>query len=71
MNYLDILLMIAERQENILNQDSSTLITNAHRYLRQSGDWIEDPNPGVPVEKYTRAGKVWAWNKTEQTNETG
>lgn len=71
MNYSDLLMLIVERGESILTQESSTLITNVHRYLRQSGDWIEDKEPGNPVEKYTRGGKVWQWNRTEQTNEPG
>ena len=71
MTFCELLTLIGERNETILNQESSALITTSHRYLRQSGDWIEDAELGAPVEKYTRAGKIWQWNRTEQTNEPG
>jgi hypothetical protein len=65
MNYLETLLLIEERSEKILAQESNALITNKHRYVRASGDWSEDLEPGMPVEKYTKGGKIYVWSKLE------
>jgi hypothetical protein len=46
MTYAEILMLTVERNETILNQDLSSVITNSHRYLRGLDDpesaWKED-----------------------------
>jgi hypothetical protein len=68
MNYLDTLLLIEERSESILAQDIRTLITTKHRYLRTDGVWLEDLDHGMPVEKYTKGGMIYVWNRLEEPN---
>jgi hypothetical protein len=68
MDYLETLLLIEERQESILAQDIRTLITTKHRYFRTEGVWSEDMYPGMPVEKYTKGGMIYVWNRLEEPN---
>ena len=68
MTYLDTLLLIEERAENILAQDSRTLITNTRRYLRTDGNWAEDLLPGTVEKRYTKGGEQYYWKRTEESN---
>jgi len=65
MTYLEVLLLIQERQEKILSQDMQALITDQHRYLRDSSTsdspWQEDPEPGKPEQRFGRGGCYYVW----------
>jgi hypothetical protein len=61
MTYMDVLLLIQERQEKVLAQDSTSLTTTTRHYLRVNGEWQEDPTPGAPAQRYGRSGTYWVW----------
>jgi hypothetical protein len=65
MNYCEALLLIQERGEKFLGQDSRCMITDKHRYLRDNGVWTEDTEPGTPERRFSRGGENWVWNRTE------
>ena len=65
MDYFEILTLIETRQEKVIFQDSFTLISNLHRYLRVDSQWVEDLEPGKPEERYGRNGKYWIWKRDQ------
>jgi hypothetical protein len=63
MTYLEIILLIQERKETVLTEEVSSVITNSHHYIRQSGEWVEDMEPGAPEKHFGRSGEYYVWVK--------
>jgi hypothetical protein len=66
MNYVDTLLMIQETNEVVLSQEAKSMFTATRRFVRVDEDWVLDPEPGMPVEKYTKGGKIFVWSRSEE-----
>lgn len=69
MTYIETLLLIQQRGEKTLTQDTRAIITDKHRYLRQFDDpenaWKEDTEVGTPERHYGRSGEYYIWKRTE------
>lgn len=69
MTYMEILMLVQERGEHILGQDTRSLFTDKHRYLRDLDTpetaWREDPEKGAPEKRYGRSGSHYVWKREE------
>jgi hypothetical protein len=70
MTFIETLLIIQQRDEKILTQEVSSIITDQHRYFREPGEndegpWQQDLLPGAPERHYGRSGEFWTWKRDE------
>lgn len=66
MTFVETLLLIEERKETILFQDSTQLITAQHRYHRIDNNWTENATPGIATPHYGKEGMFYSWQTIEQ-----
>jgi hypothetical protein len=66
MTYIEMLLLIEEKQEHTLAHNVSSLITEKRRYLRaDDATWAEDAEPGAPERRVGRGGEYFVWVRPE------
>ena len=70
MTYLELILLIQERQEKVLTDETYSLVTDKRHYIRQidvpENEWKEDPEPGAPEKHFGRSGEFYIWKRSEE-----